>query len=1021
MKPNIMKTNVEDVLKWKVPSYTPEWKLENDEAGYALLKIFTYFSEISIKRLNEAPQRHFLSFLETLNTSLLPAQPAGVPLTFVLSEGTIENVPIPALSQVSASGANGESVLFETEKDFMCTPSKLVSVFSVVKETDKIFEHKLSENGSCLTTLFNPTEKSKQDHILYIGDKDVFNVKNAKISIKGIGLKKFAISANVSWKYAKEVTEKKNGKEVQKIDWSNSLSAEWDNNTGSCVLTKNDDHPIDEIEINGLKSRWVRCRVSDSQIADVEDIQISELKVSTSLNDTPQGIPPDSAFFNDIPIDLNDNLKLYPFGKKPQIYSTFYLACEDAFSKKNYPISITFNLTPGKPSDTDNLPQLSWEYWDGKGWRRLTFADETDENVKNLVEYTDCDDTTVDTKNVKISLNVPSEIKQTKVNGQENYWIRVRLVGGDYGKEFKIISNKVTEGNYCPPAIKNLKIIYPDPPDPEVPFEGEQPEYIMAKNNLVVKKSGMGSVKIEEDETANLSDYFIPFESLPDEKPAVYFGFDKPLKGGNISLLISRDEGHDYPEDFHPRITWQFKTKDNTWTKIADILDGTDGFTESGLVQFVMTEEMRQDEMFGIKDLYWIRAVFTTQFFNVGYVLTDQSAGSSLENHPPQIFGFYLNSTMAVQSRTIANEIIGSSNGEQDQKINLMNTPVMKETIWVNEFNTLSEGDRTALKDTLNVEEKFDEKMNVIEFWVKWHKVSDLLDSRADDRHYMLDETSGEICFGDEKHGKIPAIGQNNIKTSYSTGGGKSGNIPVMEISNLESSIPFVDKVYNPILSDGGCDTETIDALIVRAPALLKHRNRAVTLEDFQQLAKDASRKVARVKVLPNIDSEMKYRTGRITAIIVPESLEIKPMPSQELRQRVWMYLNERCHNVIILAVRPPSYVRANLTAELKTNVIDAIPVIEQKAKKRISEFFHPLTGGMDGNGWKFGSTPCISDLYSLLSGIENVNHVEKVTIELREDKESNIIEISETSKERDLPQYAILYSGDHKITTQLL
>ena len=59
-----------------------------------------------------------------------------------------------------------------------------------------------------------------------------------------------------------------------------------------------------------------------------------------------------------------------------------------------------------------------------------------------------------------------------------------------------------------------------------------------------------------------------------------------------------------------------------------------------------------------------------------------------------------------------------------------------------------------------------------------------------------------------------------------------------LKISKLQSSIAFVDKVFNPISSSGGTETEDIDTLLKRAPTVLKNRDRAIALEDYEWLLK---------------------------------------------------------------------------------------------------------------------------------------------------------------------------------------
>jgi hypothetical protein len=47
-----------------VPHYTREWPAkDDDDPGVALLKIFSFIGEGVISRLNRAPDRNFLAFL----------------------------------------------------------------------------------------------------------------------------------------------------------------------------------------------------------------------------------------------------------------------------------------------------------------------------------------------------------------------------------------------------------------------------------------------------------------------------------------------------------------------------------------------------------------------------------------------------------------------------------------------------------------------------------------------------------------------------------------------------------------------------------------------------------------------------------------------------------------------------------------------------------------------------------------------------------------------------------------------
>ena len=68
----------------------------------------------------------------------------------------------------------------------------------------------------------------------------------------------------------------------------------------------------------------------------------------------------------------------------------------------------------------------------------------------------------------------------------------------------------------------------------------------------------------------------------------------------------------------------------------------------------------------------------------------------------------------------------------------------------------------------------------------------------------------------------------------------------------LKTSVPYVARVENRAPAVGGADGETLEDAKVRGPMLLRSRGRAVTAEDFEQLARDVAPEAARVHCRPS-------------------------------------------------------------------------------------------------------------------------------------------------------------------------
>lgn len=399
----------------------------------------------------------------------------------------------------------------------------------------------------------------------------------------------------------------------------------------------------------------------------------------------------------------------------------------------------------------------------------------------------------------------------------------------------------------------------------------------------------------------------------------------------------------------------------------------------------------------------------------------------------PVFTGVYLNTAWGVASETVRDEILGSSAGIADQSYTLTKFPVVAEEIWVDELATLTESERKTLADLTpaDVREVRDDAGNLTRFLIRWGATEDLAEAGAGDRVYAIDRTFGQVQFGDGVHGTVPPIGKDNIVATYRAGGGARGNVSAGLIVTLRTTIPFVDSVLNPAAAGGGSDTELVESAVVRGPRSIKHRGRAVTAEDFEQLAREASQAVARVKALPLFNDRGEYETNWVTVIIVPGGLDTRPTPSPQLRYHVEQYLRERAATSAAfrkqVKVSGPAYVEVTVNADIYAESIDLAPQVEAGAVAALETFLHPLTGGYTLSGWEFGRLPCLSDFYSLLEAVPGMDHIENLSMTLSPVTPGGVkaAEPRVVTEDRPLdvvvPVYTLVYSGEHKFDVKAL
>jgi predicted phage baseplate assembly protein len=260
--------------------------------------------------------------------------------------------------------------------------------------------------------------------------------------------------------------------------------------------------------------------------------------------------------------------------------------------------------------------------------------------------------------------------------------------------------------------------------------------------------------------------------------------------------------------------------------------------------------------------------------------------------------------------------------------------------------------------------------------WVLWHARAHLYESGPGDRHYVVERARGLFRFPGTD-GFIPPAGC-PIAVTYVTGGGTAGNVATGLIRELHSGVGFVESVTNPLAASGGAAAETLREARDRSTQAVRNRGRAVSAEDFEWLAREASAEVARARALPLEGASGRGARGFVGLVLVPQSADPAPLPSPELCARVLRFLGSRVPAGIAGGVRivNPAYVSVGVRAEIIPRVADEAGRVEARVRARLNRFLHPLAGGRDGFGWDFGVPVYLSDIAALLEDTPGVDAV---------------------------------------------
>jgi hypothetical protein len=963
--PDLDSRTSEDIYKQALElarRYCPELAIpgdamyfDPDDPGLVILKLFSKRTEFLITQLNKIPDKHRLAFLDFVGIDLLPARPSRVPLTFYLAEGASGTFVPP--STIVASRESPD-VIFETTQGLGVIPAKLNAVFSLNPWEDRYTDHSgvVSGKEDGFHIFGRDADEKPLEHILYLGDDMLFDIKRSpsemEIHFEG---------TNLSNEYFSRWCDNNNNPLNPKIAFNQD--------TNKLDITFNDKtHGLQNIRtleissVNGAESFWLVVRPQADKI--VKGAKLPRIsRVSADI--TVEGIIPEAVLLNNTPVDVKKGF--YPFGEQPKKDDTLYIGSEEAFSREGAKVALNIEL---EKQIENIIVNLQWEYWDGGGWKPLKVTDNTE----------------AFTKSNQVVIETCPSVQAVDINGQSNRWIRVRILSEHaYGSAGKAEPKKVdgiigwlinklkkskdkTDFDQPPtftlPFIRSIKISYS--------YKDKELKRVKKFNNFQYRDA----ILVDSEE---------PFELSPEKVPTLFPGFKEKIASTTVTLFFAVKEmlynekpvkikDPDYKDGYKSAdeaasLSWKY-FNGVSWEEFG-VEDETDSFRTSGIVRFLVPLDIESTFEFG-RELYWIK-VETKDGMRVSC---------------PRLKGIFPNTVWALNNITVEDEVLGSGNGEPYLTLFFSNKPVLEgQIIEVKEIEVPSREELKAIesKEGRGAFRVKEESGEIKEVWVRWNEVKDFALSDALSRHYVLDRVDGKIIFGDGVRGMIPPKGINNIiARRYRSGGGTKGDVAQGVITSLKKTIPNIERVINHVSSSGGMDQENLESAVHRGAYTIKNRNRPITKEDFEWLAKEASQYVVRARCM--------VKNGTITIIIVPKYEDDAPLPDASLLGSVELHIKERAFFTIRnrISVVGPDYIRINVDIKVKPLSLEESIIVSDRIKERLETFLHPLKGGLTGEGWDFGESIFTSQMAAVIEDLEGVDYVKEIKL-----KKEKIEEIS--------------------------
>ncbi len=203
-----------------------------------------------------------------------------------------------------------------------------------------------------------------------------------------------------------------------------------------------------------------------------------------------------------------------------------------------------------------------------------------------------------------------------------------------------------------------------------------------------------------------------------------------------------------------------------------------------------------------------------------------------------------------------------------------------------------------------------------------WLAREDFDASKPEDRHFTIDYTKGELQLGNGVCGRISS-GQNLVAAVYYCTMAQNGNVKATTINQVigYSGAGTDLTVTNFEDAMGGAEAESLEAATIRAQLDLKKTYKAVTLADFEELAK-CTPGLRLVRAEASWNKELQNSNEPVKVIVIPYRLhgstaKLSPT-SAGFKKTVCLHLDMHRLLTTPIQVVDPKYVEVTVQATVK-------------------------------------------------------------------------------------------------------
>ena len=200
-------------------------------------------------------------------------------------------------------------------------------------------------------------------------------------------------------------------------------------------------------------------------------------------------------------------------------------------------------------------------------------------------------------------------------------------------------------------------------------------------------------------------------------------------------------------------------------------------------------------------------------------------------------------------------------------------------------------------------------------------------------------------------------------------------------ISKLINPIAQIKKIEQPYASFDGVPAESSDAYYTRVSERLRHKNRAITIWDYEHLILQNFPSIYKVKCLNHSSLDLEIAPGHVTVLVIPNLQNqnakdpLQPKASSNTLSEIEKFLRKRASRFVNIQTQNPDYEEIKLELKVTFRKKFEAGFYKKVLNEDLKSFFTPWAFDSKAD-IHFGGKIHKSTIINFLEGLEYVDNI---------------------------------------------